>query len=96
MVFIKILQRKDAASVVIAIALGLALAQFISAVASDLSSVLSVVINNELSFKTPIYDWRTSLFNPAMLLALQVVVLELLLRIVTVFRRLVIKMKHKS
>jgi|GEM_PF-993626 hypothetical protein len=97
MVFIRILQRKDATSVIVAVALGLALAQFMSVVALGLSSLFSTVINGEIGIKAgSIYDWRASLFEPAMLFILQVAVLEVLARIVILFRKLVISYKNKS
>lgn len=96
MVFIKILQRKDATSVILAVALGLALAQFLSSVAIGLSNAFSLLINQDVAVAQA-FDWRASLFQPAMLFVLQVVLLELLARVVVWFRRLVIKLKqHKK
>lgn len=94
MVFIRILQRKDSASIIIAIALGLALAQFLSTFATGLSTAISLIINQETTTVARVFDWRTSLFQPAMLFILQVASLELLARLVVWFRQLVIMLKH--
>ncbi len=97
MVFIRILQRKDVTSIILAVALGLALAQFMSVVALGLSSLFSSIINGDIGVKAgSIYDWRASLFEPAMLFILQVIVLEVLARIVISFRKIVISYKNKS
>ncbi len=89
MIFIRILQRKDAAAIILAVALGLAVAQFMSVVALGVSQLLDAAINGNIGGKTGYtYDWRVSLFTPAMLLFLQVIVLELLARIVIGLRRL--------
>lgn len=89
MLFIRILQRKDAAAIILAVALGLAVAQFMSVVALGVSQLLDAAINGNIGGKNGYtYDWRASLFNPAMLLFLQVTILELLARIVIGLRRL--------
>lgn len=94
MMFIRILQRKDALSIILAIALGLALAQFLSTVATGASTAISLIINQETGAVDRVFGWRASLFQPAMLFVLQVAVLELLARFVVWFRQLVIKLKH--
>jgi hypothetical protein len=92
MSIIKVLLRKDAASVIIAIVLGLVVTQFVSVIADSVIQVLSGWIGSSSAFQ---YDWRLYLFDPMILLALQIIVLELLARVTIVFRQLVINAKAK-
>lgn len=88
MVLIRILQRKDAASIVVAIALGLFVAQFTSVFASGLTEYIADFINQSSTAPAPIFDWRLAVFEPAVLLAVQVVILEVLTRIIIGVRQL--------
>lgn len=82
MILAQILKRKDAASVVIAVALGLFVAQFTSVFASGLTGYIADLINQAESAPAPIFDWRVSVFEPAMLLIVQTVLLEGLMWVV--------------
>jgi len=95
MVFIKILQRKDMASVIVAVALGFALAQFLTVVADGFSSFVSHLVNQTDFKRVIIYDWRQSLFDPSILLIFQIAVLEILARATIAFRKLVISAKRR-
>lgn len=95
MIIIKILQRKDAASVVIAISLGLFVAQFTSVFASAFTDYLANLINQSDMAPAAIFDWRLSVFEPTMLLLVQTVVLEAVARIVIGARQLLIYAKTK-
>jgi hypothetical protein len=92
MAVIRLLLRKDAASVIVAIVLGLAVTQFVSVIADSVTQLLSSWIGSGLA---PRFDWRINLFDPFMLLVLQVAVLELLARTSIMFRQLVINARAK-
>lgn len=92
MAIIKVLLRKDAASVIVAIVLGLAVTQFVSVIADSFTRVLSGWIGPGVGFE---YNWRSNIFDPVMLLALQVIVLEVLAHLTIAFRQLVINVKAK-
>jgi|AntRauTorcE11897_2_1112592.scaffolds.fasta_scaffold41823_2 hypothetical protein len=91
MTFIKILQRKDMASGIVAIALGFALAQFLTVVADGFSVFFSGIVNTS----SVSYNWRNSLFDPSILLVLQIVILEVFARLTIAFRQLVINAKGR-
>lgn len=95
MAIVRILLRKDSASVVVAIVLGLVLAQFIYVISLEFSTVIGNWINQEVPVSGAGYDWRESLFDPTMLLIIQVLVLEFFLRLAVGLRKLVIKLRSK-
>lgn len=76
MVLVKLLQRKDATSVVVAIALGLFVAQFTSVFASGVTEYMADLINQSQSTSSSVFDWRSVVFEPAMLLIVQTLLLE--------------------
>ncbi len=73
MVLVKILKRKDASSVIIAIVLALILNNFLLSLAGDWSNRL-VQTNNYSSSM----DWQTQYLLPLVMAALSVIVLEVL------------------
>lgn len=91
MAIVKILLRKDASSVIVAVALGLAVAQFITVVVDSVTQLLSGWIGSTTMFR---FDWRVNLFDPSMLLLVQLAVLELLARATVGLRQLVINVKN--
>lgn len=74
MVLVRVLQRKDAASLVVAIAAGLSVFNFVSAVTAHLTAVLS---GSDYQADMTADYWR-----PFVALVLQLLVLEVLARIV--------------
>lgn len=98
MQFIQLLKRKDGSTLVVAIALGLVLAQFVSVVAGDISEILAVYIGGQAALidPLPVFDWRTMIFEPAMLALLQIVLIELLIRGYTGFVFINRRLKQKA
>lgn len=78
MVVVRVLQRKDAASLVVAIAAGLVVANFISSVSSHLAAVLSGVEADA--------TFADDYWHPFVSLVLQLVALELLTRLAIAVR----------
>lgn len=74
MVLVRVLQRKDAASLVVAIAAGLAVYTFVSSITGQLAAMLSG-IEVETSF-------AEDYWHPLVALVLQLLALEILARIV--------------
>ena len=98
MQFIQLLKRKDGSTLVVAIALGLVLAQFVSVVAGEISDILAVYIGGQAALidPLPVFDWRTMIFEPAMLALLQIVLIELLIRGYTGFVFINRRLKQKA
>lgn len=94
MLIIRLLQRKTVISIVIAIVVGLALGQFITAVAIGLGALFSGLINQATELTGTIYNWRTSLFDPSVLFILQMFVLEVFIRAAVLFGQLKLKVKR--
>lgn len=88
MFIVKILKRKDAVAVIVAVTLGLMLGQFVGSWAINFSSFLSEFINRGPQPGAQPFDWRSGLFDPAILALLQLAVLELVLQITVRGRRL--------
>lgn len=76
----KVLRRGDAASVVVAVVLGMALAQFTQALAGNLSGPLSGLNDGQYyTMSPPGVGWRGEYLQPLVALALELIVLEALL-----------------
>jgi hypothetical protein len=86
MVLVKILKRKDAASVVAAVALGLAVSNFLSTVSSELSARLSGTYEDV----GVVTGWQVTYLQPLVWLVLQVVFLEILSWVVLMVREFVV------
>lgn len=76
MYLVKILKRKDAASVVVAIVLALVMLDVVSVLTSDLATYLSGI---ETAGGT---EWRENVVRPLIFAALKVIALEIVLRVV--------------
>lgn len=74
MVLVRVMQRKDAASLVVAVAAGLAVFSFLSTFTAHLTSLLSGGEGD--------YGFADSYWRPVVALVLQLVLLELLARVV--------------
>lgn len=77
---IKILKRKDAASVVVAVVLAVILANALPVVTSDLATYLAGIETAQAT------EWRENVVRPLISAALQVIVLEAFLRVVVFVR----------
>ena len=89
MYIVKVLKRKDAASVVIAIVLALIIAELLPTVTSDLATYLSGI---EASSRT---EWRFGIVRPVLSAFVQVVLLEAILRIAIYLRPMFVQKKKK-
>lgn len=78
MVIVKILKRKDASSVLVAIVLAFAVSTFLAALTVDLSSKISGLDSEMQAYRT----WQEAYLQPAVMLLLQIVFLEVLAWIV--------------
>jgi len=85
MYIVKVMKRKDAASVVIAIWLAMALMQLTSIPTIRLSNWLTGLGANNWQGPYggggPSYDWRSEYLSPVVSFLVQVVVLEILIRL---------------
>lgn len=90
MYIVKILKRKDAASVVVAIALAFVLTYVLTAVTSDLATYLAGIED-----ATSATQWRENTVRPLIAAVLQVVVLEAILRLVILLRPYFVRKKSK-
>lgn len=88
MYIVKIMKRKDVASVVVAIVLGYILLGIVSVLTSDLSFYLSGMESKTVT------EWRANVVQPLMHAALQIILLEALLRIVIYVRPLFVRRKR--
>lgn len=80
MYVVKILKRKDAASIVVSIVLGLLLLQLLSSVSADLTAFLSG------SERVTGLGWRETYANPLIGFVVQVLLLEAFLRVAVFLR----------
>ena len=80
MYIVKILKRKDAASVVVAVVLAFVLSGVITVLTSDLATYLSGIETSAGA------NWRENVVRPLIAAFLQVVLLEALLRILVFVR----------
>lgn len=80
MYIVKVLKRKDAASVVVAVILALILAEVLPTVTSDLATYLSGIDSDSAS------EWRFTVIRPIISTILQVIVLEAFLRVAIFLR----------
>lgn len=85
---VKVLKRKDAASVVVAVVLALVLSGIISVLTSDLATYLSGI---EVSGGT---EWRENIVRPLIAAALQIILLELVLRLAIAVRPVFVRRKR--
>lgn len=88
MYVIKVLKRKDASSVVVAIALALIAYQMLPALTSDLATYLSGIETDSVT------EWRESVVFPLVNGLLQVILLEAIVRLVVHIRPLFVSKKR--
>lgn len=80
MYIVKVLKRRDAASVVVAIVLGFILITLLPVLTTDLASFLSGITDRAN------LDWRSDVVQPIINSFLQIIVLEAILRLVIYIR----------
>ncbi|HSW37643.1 MAG TPA: hypothetical protein VLG37_04730 [Candidatus Saccharimonadales bacterium] len=73
MTIVKVLKRRDAASVIVAVVVALILVQLLSATTGELANKISGLKQN----RYPGMDWKTTYLLPVVSAVLQLVVLEL-------------------
>ncbi len=88
MYIIKVLKRKDASSVVVAIALALIAYQMLPALTGDLAAYLSGLETDTVT------QWRESVVFPLVNGLLQVILLEAIIRLVVHVRPLFVRKKR--
>ncbi len=86
MVLVRILKRKDASSVIVAIVLAFIVAEVVSRMTVSLAGKLSG-IGSDL----PAFAWRGSFAFPILSLILQVIVLEILVRAAIIIRAALVR-----
>ncbi len=81
MVLVKILKRKDASSVIVAVAIALIINQLLSWVTGDLAVRISGISEGGFSYSTG-GNWRNMYVQPIVAALLQLIALEIVVRIV--------------
>lgn len=76
MVLVKVLKRKDASSVVVAVTVGILLVSFLQNFTSRWAAWLSGLQTSQYSSAGG--DWKTQYLNPAVMLIVELVALEVL------------------
>lgn len=83
MYIIKLLKRKDASSVIVAIYIAMALGTWLPSTVGKLSGWISGVSDGQYySYSIPGAGWQTAYLQPAVFFLLQLIALELLLRLI--------------
>jgi hypothetical protein len=88
MYIVKVMKRRDAASVLVAIVLAMAVNQFLMMVSGDLTGR---IVGESEGFYGGGSDWKDAYLYPAVWMLLQVVALEVLLRLVVWLRPLFVR-----
>lgn len=82
MVIIQILKRKDAAAVILGIVIALIVSTLLPALVSDLATTLSGLEDGQaVSYSAPGAGWQGQYLHPIVFAALQLIALELLVRL---------------
>lgn len=77
---LKVLKRKDASSVVVAIIIAFIVVQMLPALTSELSGIISGVEEGQyISFAAPGAGWQAQYLQPVVNAALQLILLEIIL-----------------
>lgn len=88
---IKVLKRKDASSVIVAVVVALMISQLLPIVTAELTNWITGVNEGGFSRAIPGADWKTQYLNPVVSLLVQLVALELLVRLYVLGHSLVSK-----
>ena len=90
---IKVLKRKDAASVIVAIVVAMIIGQVLPIVTAELTNWLTGVTEGGFSYAIPGADWKTQYLNPVVSAAVQLAALEVLVWLYVLGHSLVTKKK---
>jgi hypothetical protein len=96
MYILRLLARKDASSVIVAVVIGLSLAQLISTIGMHLNTLLDTVINQSVLTAFQEFSWRDGVFSPIVVFVIHMIVLEIVLQIILRLRQLFIKATTKK
>jgi hypothetical protein len=92
MYVVKVLKRKDAASIAVAVAIAWMFVMWAPQMVGQLSGTLSGVSDNQFySYGGPGADWKVTYLQPTVLAILQFILLELVLRIIIAFRSVLVR-----
>jgi hypothetical protein len=87
MLLVKILKRRDASSIIIAIVVAMILAQLLNALLAELSGRISGLQSGQyLTYAASGAGWKSQYLNPVVFAALQLIALEILAWIVVWFK----------
>lgn len=78
---IKVLKRKDAASVIVAIVVAMMLVQLLPIITAELTNWITGVNEGGFSYAIPDADWKTQYLNPVVAVLVQLVALEIIVRL---------------
>lgn len=82
MVLVKVLKRRDAASVLVAILVAMVLSPLLMAWTGHLAGVLSGLQNGQyMGYAAPGSGWKVEYLNPFVLVVLELLLLEVLIRL---------------
>jgi hypothetical protein len=94
MYVVKVLKRKDASSVVVAILLALMVSQMLMMVTNDLTTWLSGLKGEEgFGYGSFSGDWKVMYLQPLVSVIVQLVALEVLIRLIVMVRSAVVRKK---
>jgi flagellar biosynthesis protein FlhB len=91
MYVVKVLKRKDAASIAVAVAIAWIFVMWAPIMVGELSGMLSGVSDNQYMYSAPGSDWKVTYLQPTILAILQFILLEVVLRIIIAFRNVLVR-----
>lgn len=92
MYIVKILKRRDASSVIVAVVLAMITMGFLPYLTANIAGTLSGAQDGYyMGSGFPGADWRTAYLQPFVSALLQVVILEVVLRLVVLFRSVLVR-----
>jgi hypothetical protein len=92
MYLVKIMKRKDASSIAVAVAIAWIFVMWAPSMVGKLSGLLSGLSDDQFyAYSMPGSDWKITYLQPTVLAILQLVLLEVVLRVVIIFRRVLVR-----
>ena len=89
---VKVLKRKDASSIAVAVAIAWFFVMWAPTMVGKLSGILSGVEDNQYySYSVPGSDWKVAYLQPTIMFLLELVLLEVAIRLVVIFRRVLVR-----
>ncbi|MFA5004310.1 MAG: hypothetical protein WC498_03490 [Candidatus Saccharimonadales bacterium] len=83
MAIVQVLKRKDAASVIVAVVVAMVLSQFVTQFVGGLAGKLSGQKDGQFVSFAPFTGWRGQYLYPFVLLVLELILLEVVIRVYT-------------